>query len=111
MCAGGQKWDHLGTNGFALPCRSKTDGPDCEGYARLDCTSPKGRCNLRVRIKKRCKLETAVRLKQLVIIQFAMILDHSLDFFQGNCIAPCISQTLSNAHNCDFLGTLNFEIK
>lgn len=53
MCGGGQKWGHLQIDEFALQFHSKRDEPDCEGFALLDHTFPKGCCSLDIGIKKR----------------------------------------------------------
>lgn len=46
MCAGGQKWDHLVTNEFALLSHSKIDEPSCEGFELLGRIFLKDHCTL-----------------------------------------------------------------
>lgn len=46
MCAGGQKWDHLGINEFAPLFHSEKDEPNYEGFELLDHTSLMDHCTL-----------------------------------------------------------------
>lgn len=81
MCAGGQKWDHLVTNEFALLSHSKIDEPSCEDFELLGRISLKDHCTLNMRTKKNTKNPSE---------RFGWKLQSQIDTFFSERLSCCV---------------------
>lgn len=86
MCAGGQKWDHLVINVFALLFHLKIDEPGCEDFELLG----------RISLKDHCTLSMQRTQKIPVKILFGSCSSRWILFFTEKLSSCCVALLIIN---------------